>query len=424
MKAQIVIGCIADDFTGASDAASFLAKAGLRTVLINGIPEQPLHYSMTIDAVVIALKTRTQEKKAAVSESVCALNWLIDAGAEHLYSKYCSTFDSTPQGNIGPILDAALECTSTNSCIVCPALPVNKRTVKNGCLYVDGVPLHQSSMKDHPLTPMWESDIEKLMAPQSNYPCVKVDLSMLRNKSKQEIWKYINSSAKQHSHFYIIPDYCEESDAKKIAEVFGDMRLLSGGSGVLTELGIKYCVGKTLKGQVVSAVKGKALILAGSCSTATLQQIEEYKKAGKYCYRIDPVQLADGSKTAEKIWDQAVAESAGRDFLIYSSAAKEQVQEIQKNGPQGIAAIIEATMARLAVLAYENKRSRIIVAGGETSGAVTRALSFSAYYIGASIAPGVPIMAPLDQPDMRLVLKSGNFGQPDFFIRALNETGL
>lgn len=423
MNKQIVVGCIADDFTGASDAASFLAKAGLRTVLFNGIPTDSESYGKDeIEAAVVALKTRTQETASAVEDSMKALSWLKEMGAKYFYSKYCSTFDSTPKGNIGPVMDAALELTGAKASILCPALPVNERVVKDGCLYVNGVPLHESPMKNHPLTPMWEADIEKLMEPQSAYPCIKINRDKLYNLTKEEIWKELDEFGKDKEHYYIIPDYVEEGDAKRLTEVFGDMILLSGGSGILTELGRRHKKNQDRENEILDGTKGKALILAGSCSVATLGQIDTYQNTDNYSYKIDPMKLLGGELNAGLIWERVMRESWGKEILIYSSDSAKQVKEIQKKGADKAAHIIEQTMADLAVLAVENSYTRIIVAGGETSGAVTKALGFDSYYIGKSIAPGVPVMVPLKSKDIRLVLKSGNFGQSDFFMRALEDT--
>lgn len=226
MSDKLLIGCVADDFTGASDAASFLAKSGMRTMLFNGVPKTEQSYEM--DAAVIALKTRTEETGKAVEDSLEAVKWFQKQDACHIYSKYCSTFDSTPDGNIGPILDAILDECKEKSSIICPALPVNGRTVSQGKLYVNGVPLDESPMKNHPLTPMWESDLGKLMEPQSKYPCIKVTEEIMKG-SKEEIEQYIAKESQGKEKFYLIPDYVKDEDAAKIAEVFGDMKVLSGG---------------------------------------------------------------------------------------------------------------------------------------------------------------------------------------------------
>ena len=256
-----LVGCIADDFTGASDAASFLQKAGLQTILLNGVPEQGLGMN-EYDAIVIALKTRTEPAGEAVEHTMEAVKWLEQHGAAQYYLKYCSTFDSTKEGNIGPVLDAVLEYLEETYTVLCPSLPVNGRTVKDGHLYVNGVPLDESPMKDHPLTPMWDSRIKHLMEAQSKYKCIELNGEQLK---EDNIDAYLLKEKEGQKHFYVIPDYETEEDAKRIVSLFGNKKVLSGGSGIL---------------QYLARGNKKGIVLAGSCSQATLTQIETYKKAG------------------------------------------------------------------------------------------------------------------------------------------------
>lgn len=392
-----VLGCIADDFTGASDAASFLQKAGMQTVLLNGVPHQELDIQQ-YDAVVIALKTRTEPVQDAVSHSMEAVKWLEKRGATNYYFKYCSTFDSTREGNIGPVLDAVLEYFDETYTLLCPALPVNGRTVKDGHLFVNGVPLNESPMKDHPLTPMWDSRIKNLMEAQSRYDCVELSREEMHKDNIEDI---LGGSGKEH--FYVIPDYETEEDAKRIAALFGKKKVLSGGSGIL---------------QYLMAREEKGIILAGSCSKATLNQIETYEKAGHVSMKICPEKLWDGETTVEDLLK--FVEGHTDDYvLIYSSDTAERVKETQKLGKEQVAQLIEETLSGLAKCLSERGYRHIIVAGGETSGAVTKRLGYHLFEIGKSVAPGVPVMIPLEDKSMRLVLKSGNFGQPDFFERAV-----
>lgn len=418
---KIILGCVADDFSGASDAASFFVKEGIKTFLFNGIPEDDVQDSSEYIAVVIALKTRTQEISKAVSDTLKAFDWLKKNGASQLFAKYCSTFDSTKEGNIGPIIDGVLEKYNIKYTILCPALPVNGRTVINGHLYINDVPLNETHMKFHPLTPMWDSDISKLMEPQGKYPCLKINYEMLE-KSKEEILKTIEDFGQNKEHFYVIPDYIEEKHAIKIVDVFGDLQLLTGGSGLMTQLGRKYSTTSSSKSEIISScTTGKAIVLAGSCSKATLEQVENFKnKHGKYI-KIEPAALLKGTQTKEKIWEYII--NAGEDaVLVYSSDIPEKVGEAQKFGTQIVSDLLEQTTAYIAKKAVENRFNRIIVAGGETSGAITKVLGYDAYIVGDSIAPGVPVMIPLRNKGIRLVLKSGNFGQKDFFTRAIDTT--
>lgn len=404
---EIRLGCVADDFTGASDAASFLQAGGMSTVLYNGIPT---HGTATdVEAIVIALKTRTQETTSAVADTLTAVDWLYKQGANRIYIKYCSTFDSTPKGNIGPILDALLEQYQLSHTILCPALPVNGRTVRQGDLFVDGVPLHKSPMRNHPLTPMWDSHIGHLMQPQSKYPCHTMD----RFSDVETLCK-----GEKSSHFYLIPDFEMTDDGMYIAQNFGHLPLLSGGSGLLEPLARTYTAGHISAPTIAPATQGKGLLLAGSCSVATREQIQTFIQQGGHSLYIDALALIAGAQSVHSIW--ADVQTCQGDVLVYSSSDPDTVKRIQAQAD--VANLLEQTMAQLAKLAVDNGYTRIIVAGGETSGAVTKALGFTAYHISQSVAAGVPVMVPVQRPDVRLVLKSGNFGQRDFFTTALTLT--
>ncbi len=416
---KLIFGCVADDFTGASDAASFIAKAGMRTMLFNGVPKDMGNYD--IDAAVIALKSRTDSKERAVEDSLAAVRWLESQGAEHIYSKYCSTFDSTPEGNIGPVMDAVMEYFDERYSILCPALPVNGRTVKKGKLYVNGILLEQSSMRNHPLTPMKESHIGKLMEPQSRYHCVMLDDEWMA-RPKDEIWSHIEKERNSMERCYLVPDYTKEEDAKKITEVFGELKILSGGSGILTNLCSSYKKGEAMRAMPECAVQGRGIVLAGSCSATTLAQIEEFCSSGQYAYKIDPYKLETGEEDPDTIWETVENYCGDKEILIYSSDLPEQVKQVQNRGKEEMATRIEHTFSSLAVKALKSGYRRIIVAGGETSGAVTKALKYDGFYIGESIAPGVPVMIPAGNSQVRLVLKSGNFGNSDFFMNALKKT--
>ncbi len=423
-------GCIADDFTGASDAASFLVKGGMSVQLINGIPSGDTVVADHIDAAVIALKSRTQETSAAVSDSLEAIRWLKGNGAQQFYFKYCSTFDSTKKGNIGPVADAVMEYLKTPCTLLCPALPVNGRIVKNGELFVNGVPLHESPMKDHPLTPMWDSRIANLMEPQSRYPSVELsgsELHMEPAELQQTLLEKLEKAClsrkdQKPEHFYVIPDYQDDSDAQDIIRLFGDLPFLTGGSGILTGLAARICGEQGGFGIPDSAADGGAILLAGSCSKATLGQIEHYKESGGLWRKIDPEKLLSGEDSIDNIWN-FIEGNGDRTVLVYSSDTPENVKKVQNLGQEKIAQLLEDTEAEIALRALKSGRKRIIVAGGETSGAVTKKLGFSSYRIGDSVAPGVPVMIPVEDESVRLILKSGNFGQPDFFEKALKMTG-
>lgn len=412
-------GCIADDFTGASDAASFLRKGGMKVRLFNGVPKKVQNREAE-EAWVIALKTRTEEKTQAVRHILEAVDFFRENRIGHIYIKYCSTFDSTREGNIGPCVDSVMEQMKQTYTVLCPALPVNGRTVKDGILYVNQVPLAQSPMKDHPLTPMWDSRIACLMESQSKYSCMilsKDDMEQGKTEEK------IEAFGKDKEHFYVIPDFEEMSDGKRLAELFGRLPLLTGGSGLLEELAVMWTAKSDPKPMTVPPqINGKALLLAGSCSTMTRRQIQDYQRHGGICLKVNPISLYKKEMTVEDIWNE-IQNMGDSDVLVYTSDTPEAVAVCQSYGQEQIAGIIESTLASLAKMAVQNGYKRIITAGGETSGAVTKALGFDDFYIGDSIAPGVPIMVPSICPDIKLVLKSGNSGQEDFFRKALEQTG-
>ncbi len=424
-----VLGCIADDFTGASDAASFLVKGGMSVRLYNGIPDIQAQDNETggqeeeAQAVVITLKSRTQETARAVSDSLEAARFLLSQGVEQIYFKYCSTFDSTPKGNIGPVADALMDLMKVPYTILCPALPVNGRTVEDGRLMVGGIPLHESHMKNHPLTPMWDSRIDKLMEPQSRYSCRCVgeqgaDGFMAGSGSGE------TGDRQPGEPFYLIPDYRTDKDGERIASMFGHLALLTGGSGLLEPLARQWTKKLSSQGKIPdNATAGMALLLAGSCSKATLSQIAWYQSQGGPCCHLNPKEMLEGRQTVDDAWrfiKEHSSETAS--VLVYSSDTPDKVREYQKLGAEKVAAMLEGAAAELAVRAVKAGYTRIISAGGETSGAVTKGLGFSSYWMGESVAPGVPIMVPAERPDIRLILKSGNFGQEDFFGRALSMT--
>ena len=419
---SIILGCVADDFTGASDVASFLAEGGASCLLINGVPGDDFVLDPGYDAVVIALKTRNVEPQSAVADTTKSFEWLRRKGAKKLYFKYCSTFDSTPKGNIGPVLDALLEQFKIPYTILCPALPVNRRIVKEGILYVDGMPLDKSPMRNHPINPMWDSSIVRLMEAQSKYPCFTLDYRQLY-QDKDTIMEYMKELELHNNHFYLVGDYFEEKHGARQAELFKDLPLLSGGSALPKHLFRHYAKSNQIYGNKLLNNKQKdksfqsGLILSGSCSVATCNQIRNFINLGGTALEIKAECLMDGSQTVEDIW-KFIEQNRTKDVLIYSFnkdkgniAPEKQIQ---------ISGKLEGTVAKLGRMAVESGINNIVVAGGETSGAVIQALGSAAFEIGKSLAPGVPILYPRGYPDLKITLKSGNFGQPDFFSRALS----
>lgn len=408
---KIKIGVIADDFTGAADAASFLSKNGLRTIMFN---EVPLHLYNPCDAIVIALKVRNINIKTALTYIKQAIDFLLKIGCNQFYFKYCSTFDSTPQGNIGGVADFLMEYLHVSYTLLCPSLPVNGRVVKDGILYVNGRKLSESPLKDHPRNPMWDSYIPNLMKEQSKYPCYAIKRSELYCDCFQN---RIRHYMQKNEHFYIIPDYENEQDGHDIAKKFHNLRLLTGGSGLLAY--IPKARVKTITDESERKKAKRSIILCGSCSSATKRQVKYYhQKVGK-TLSVNANHIIDGTLSVQSVIDYA--DSLDRPLLVYSDAIEKDIHELRKSDIFIRASeCIENFMADASKKALKKGFDCIIVGGGETAGAVTKSLGFNGFYIGSSIDPGVPELFPLENQNITLILKSGNFGSDDFFVKAIS----
>jgi uncharacterized protein YgbK (DUF1537 family) len=414
------LGCIADDLTGATDLALMLAREGLRTVQTIGIPTADLDLSNT-DAVVVALKSRTIPPREAVKQSIAAAEALQKAGAQHLFFKYCSTFDSTDEGNIGPVTEALLTITSSDFTLACPAFPANGRTVYKGHLFVNGVPLHESSMKDHPLTPMRDSDLVRVLQRQT---ALSVGLVAFEDvDAGPDAIRKAFAREKAAGHRIVIVDALTDDHLRAIGRAASDLPLITGGSGVAMGLPAAY------RGDASPAVSssaasfdapgGREIILAGSCSSATRRQVDIAVEHGIPAFRLDPMALASGEITAQTALAWLSEQPEGGPVLIYSTAAPDAVQDVQRRlGRMNAGEIVEAALAEIARALPAAGFTRLIVAGGETSGAVVNALDVKALAIGPEIDPGVPWTRTLAGTDLVLALKSGNFGAPDFFLKA------
>jgi uncharacterized protein YgbK (DUF1537 family) len=414
------LGCIADDLTGATDLALMLAREGLRTVQTIGIPGADLDLS-DADAVVVALKSRTIPAQEAIEQSLTSAEALRKAGAQHLFFKYCSTFDSTDEGNIGPVTEALLECTKSDFTLACPAFPANGRTVYKGHLFVNGVPLHESSMKDHPLTPMQDSNLVRVLQRQTR---LSVGLVAFEDvEAGPDAIRSAFAREKAAGHQVVIVDALTDTHLRAIGLAAAGMPLITGGSGVAMGLPAAYrgdaAPAPSLHSDGFAAPAGREIILAGSCSSATRQQVETAIRNGIPALRLDPMALASGEATAKTALAWLDAQPADYPILIYSTATPEEVQDVQRRlGRMNAGEIVESTLAQIAQALPGLGFTRLIVAGGETSGAVVKALSVNALTIGPEIDPGVPWTRSLAGADLALALKSGNFGAPDFFLKA------
>jgi uncharacterized protein YgbK (DUF1537 family) len=415
------LGCIADDLTGATDLALMLAREGLRTIQTIGVPRADLDLS-DADAVVVALKSRTVPAQEAIDQSLNAAEALRKAGAPHLFFKYCSTFDSTDEGNIGPVAHALLAFTGSDFALACPAFPANGRTVYKGHLFVNGVPLHESSMKDHPLTPMRDSNLVRVLQRQTklsvglvSYEDVDAGPDAIRSAFERE---------KAAGHRIVIVDALNDTHLRAIGFAAADYPLITGGSGVA--MGLPAAYRQTEGSRAPSstdfdAPAGYSIILAGSCSSATRGQVKAALDAGLPALRLDVLDLASGAMTAQTALDWLKTQSVNGPILIYSTATPDEVQMAQSRlGRMNAGEIVESTLAEIAKALPGLGFTRLIVAGGETSGAVVNALDVNALAIGPEIDPGVPWTRSLAGTDLVLALKSGNFGAPDFFLKAWN----
>ncbi len=414
----ILLGAVADDFTGATDLANTLVKEGMRVCQVLGAPNAETDYG-DAEAVVVALKSRTAPVAEAVEQSLTAMRWLQAEGAKQIISKYCSTFDSTADGNIGPIADAMLDAQGGGFAFVCPAFPANKRTIYQGHLFVGPDLLSDSSMKDHPLTPMRDASLVRLMEAQSSKRCGLIPLETVREGASA-----VQAAADQlaaDGFSYGVVDALTDDDLRIIGYAAKDHALITGGSGVATGLP-KNFRNEGLLGEPITAeqpsMTGRRLVMAGSCSTATRAQID-VAKANWPTRMINVHALAEGDAEIGALIDWAMAQGADQPILLYSSADPAEVKEIQAQyGVTEAGEMVERAMGIIASSLHGAGFDRILVAGGETSGAVTTALKPKTLRIAQEIATGVPWTEALGGAPLALALKSGNFGGPNFFAEA------
>jgi len=415
----MLIGAVADDITGATDLCLMLARAGLRTVQIIGVPQQP--GLPKADAIVIALKARSIPAAQAVDMSVAAANLLRAGGAEQLLFKYCSTFDSTDAGNIGPVTEALLALTGGDLTIACPSFPAAGRTTYRGHLFVGDALLSDSPLKDHPLNPMRDANLVRVLSRQTTLPVglVTIDTIAQGEAAVRQAFAAQRAAGKR----ILIVDALQDADLRTIGAACSDMPLVTGGSGIALGLAANFVkAGKVAPRPAqarMTAPKGRAVVLAGSCAVATRGQIAAAQAAGLPTLALDVDALLAGRQSDESIADWAISQPKEAIPLIYSSAAPADLQAIQARlGPHVSGALVETTLAEVARRLQGAGFTRYLVAGGETSGAVVAALGVTMLEIGPEIAPGVPWTRSMAGPDLVLALKSGNFGAEDVFLNA------
>ncbi|MEH6640341.1 3-oxo-tetronate kinase [Vreelandella glaciei] len=423
--ANIVLGAIADDFTGATDLANNLVRGGMRCLQVIGVPSEEIDLQ-EIDAVVVALKSRSCPVDEAVNDSLAALDWLQKQSVRQLFFKYCSTFDSTDQGNIGPVADALLEALGASQTVMVPAFPINGRTVYQGHLFVGDRLLNDSGMQHHPLNPMQDADLVRVLSRQTPHP-VGLANRMVLAQGAEATRAHLSALAEQGVR-HVICDSLDEQDLDVLAEATVLMPLVTGGSGLGQALPAQYhaqgwLATITEPGRLAPA-SGGALVLSGSCSRATLAQVADFlAKHPDGGFALDPLSLAEGEQQqtqALAFARQRLSEQAP--VLIYASADPIKVTAAQQAlGAERAGQLVEEALSQLAVTLVNEGVGRLLVAGGETSGAVVSALGITTLRIGEQIDPGVPwTQAPLAGRDapLSLALKSGNFGGVDFFTRA------
>ena len=419
MSQPLLLGCIADDFTGATDLANNLVRAGMRVVQTIGVPHAPL--SAEVDAVVVALKSRTIAPQDAIEQSLQALQWLQEQGAQQIYFKYCSTFDSTAQGNIGPVTEALMQALQTDFTIATPAFPDNGRTVFKGYLFVGDLLLNESGMQHHPLTPMTDANLVRVMQAQC-----KSKVGLLSHKTiaqgVEAIQQEIANLQKLGVNVAVV-DAVSNDDLMRLGPALKGMPLVTAGSGVAIGLPKNFGLTPTPQASVLPKATGLQAVVSGSCSQATNRQVAHFKASGRPAFLIDPLHLK-GS------WQDLVQEAlawaqghlASGPVLVYSTATPESVQAVQSQmGVEAAGHQVEQALAAIARGLVQLGVHQLVVAGGETSGACVQALDIEQLQIGPQIDPGVPwCHAQTTMGGVHITLKSGNFGTDDFFTNAFS----
>jgi uncharacterized protein YgbK (DUF1537 family) len=421
---RALLGCIADDFTGATDLANMLVRGGMRTVQTIGTPDATTH--IEADALVVALKSRTIAAADAVAQSLGALDWLRSQGCTQFYFKYCSTFDSTAQGNIGPVADALLDALGADFTIACPAFPENRRVLCQGYLFVGDVLLNESGMENHPLTPMTDANLVRVLQQQTRSKVGLLGYASLA-KGAQAAGAAI-AALRASGVRMAIADALSDADLHTLGEACKDLPLLTGGSGLALGLPDNFrragLLGESRDADSLPAIDGHSVVLAGSASKATNEQVAAWC-AQRPSFRVDPLAVSRGEDVANQAIEFAQRHFGETPVLIYATTTPEEVKSVQRElGVAKAGDLVEQTLASIAQGLRKAGVRKFVVAGGETSGAVVQALEVRTLRIGKQIDPGVPATMTTDPVPLGLALKSGNFGAPDFFAKALRHLDL
>ncbi|MEU1306464.1 3-oxo-tetronate kinase [Streptomyces shenzhenensis] len=415
------IGCIADDFTGGTDVAAAFRRAGLRTALVFGAPDSTTELPADCDVAVVALKSRSAPADEAVADSLAAQRWLHAKGAAQIYLKYCSTFDSTPRGNIGPVTDALLQAAGTAVTLHCPASPPNGRTVYQGHLFVHDQLLSDSPLRHHPLTPMTDSALVRLLSAQTPHHVALIDWPTVRRGV--DAVREALTAHRQAGVRHVIADALTDDDLAVLGAAALELPVVAGAAGLAEGLGRAYPTAGPDPADALPR-QGRAAVLAGSCSARTLEQIAQFYAAGLPSLHLDVLAAATGRDVIGEAMTWYDAQDPELPVLVYASASPEELAAVQAQlGVVEAAAQVEELLGTLASRLVERGVRRLLVAGGETSGAVTTALGIRAVLVADEADPGVPwTYAGAATGGLALMLKSGNFGAPDLFTRALSAT--
>jgi uncharacterized protein YgbK (DUF1537 family) len=416
----MLLGAIADDFTGATDLCSMLVSGGMRTVQLIGVP-RPHDPAPDADAVVVALKSRTAPARQAIDESLAALGWLRAAGCRQFFFKYCSTFDSTEAGNIGPVADALTGALGCGFALACPAFPANARSVYQGHLFVGATLLNESGMENHPLTPMTDANLVRVLSRQTDGTVGLVPYATVAQGAMAI--RQAMTALKEQGRRYAIVDAVSDAHLVAIGEAAEHHALITGGSGVAMGLPANFrragMLAERADAAALPTVSGHAAVLAGSCSRATLAQLGVAREALPML-QLDPIAQPDTGAMVQTARDWIADRLGATPLIIAASAAPEQVTALQQLlGRDGAGALIEQTLAHIAEDLVARGVRRLVIAGGETAGAVVSRLGVRSLRIGGEIDPGVPwTYAEGGATPLLLALKSGNFGAREFFLKA------